>query len=322
MSCIEINCQNYSPQSLGLRHLQTVYKKDTVDILIQSKKGEENILKPIFLFIQGSLPRPLIMYDSAGVYPIVPFKADSLLNDYHLVVIGKPRIPLIADSKNLTDNFSYINPLTKQFPSNYINRNYLDYYVNRDLYIIQYLQKQKFINNKKCVVTGHSEGSTIAAKMAASSKIITHLIYLSGNPFGRIMSIIEDDRKNETDSMPLAENDFNYWQEVAASPDDMHSTGDTYKATYSFSIPPVEYLEKLSIPVFIAYGTNDYCSPFNDYVKVDMIRQHKTNFTFKAYIGLDHNFFPLLPNGDVNYAPDNWSKVALDFYHWLGTNKD
>ena len=62
-------------ENFGFRHLQTTYKNDTVDILIKSLKGEEQIKKPLLLFCQGSLPIPLIIkYDEngkKGIYKIV-----------------------------------------------------------------------------------------------------------------------------------------------------------------------------------------------------------------------------------------------------------
>ena len=44
-----------------------------------------------------------------------------------------------------------------------------------------------------------------------------------------------------------------------------------------------------------------YSSPFNDYLRIEMIRQKIKNFTFKAFIGTDHNYFPLKANGETNY---------------------
>jgi dienelactone hydrolase len=71
------------------------------------------------------------------------------------------------------------------------------------------------------------------------------------------------------------------------------SQGDTYKTTYEFSEPMITYLEKLKIPILVTYGTKDWSSPYNDFLRVDVIRKNKNNFTFKAYIGTEHNFFPL-----------------------------
>lgn len=56
-----VSGQNTLPEVFGFRHFQTIYKGDTVDILIKSKKGEELKKKPLLLFCQGSLPIPLII---------------------------------------------------------------------------------------------------------------------------------------------------------------------------------------------------------------------------------------------------------------------
>jgi hypothetical protein len=46
------------------------------------------------------------------------------------------------------------------------------------------------------------------------------------------------------------------------------------------------------------------------------LRQKKKNFTFKAYIGLEHNFFPLTSAGQPNYNIFNWNKVANEWLEW------
>lgn len=95
------------------------------------------------------------------------------------------------------------------------------------------------------------------------------------------------------------------------------SQGDTYKATYEFSHPPIKYLEKLKIPVLVSYGTKDWSALFNDFMRVDFIRQRKRNFTFQSYVGTDHNFFPLTADNKPNYDIFNWDKVADDWLKWL-----
>ncbi|MGL5889753.1 MAG: alpha/beta hydrolase family protein [Bacteroidia bacterium] len=315
-----ISAQTKKAEDFGFRHLQVVYKGDTVDILLKSKKGDEQKKKPVFLFCQGSLPQPLIKYDDMGAFGVFPFRTDSLASDFHLVIIGKPYIPLISETKALGNDMSYHDPSTGKAPQKYSERNYLDYYVNRNLEVITYLLQQQFVDGKKLIVAGHSEGSTIAAKLASVSKDVTHLIYASGNPLGRIMTMIGKDRKNETDtdSTRFAESQFEYWKEVVENKSSLDDTnGDTPKATYDFSLPPIEYLKQLKIPVLVCYGTNDYSSTGNDYLRVEMIREQRTNFTFKAYIGLEHNFFPLTETGKVDYDQFNWNKVADGWRTWI-----
>lgn len=308
-----------SAEDYGFKHIQTIFRSDTINILIKSKKGDENIRKPILLFCQGSLPQPLIKVAEEGIYNVFPFRTDSLEEKYHLVIISKPYVPLIADASKLNPDMTYCEPETKRFPKGYSDRNYLDYYVDRNIEVLKYLRKLNSIDGSKLIVAGHSEGSTIAAKIAMKYNKVTHLIYASGNPLGRIQTIINQYRakETETDSTRYAENYFDYWKQVVDEKNSLDDTyGDTYKATYDFSYPPINYLKKLKIPVLVCYGTKDLSSPFNDYLRIEMIRQHKTNFTFKAYIGLEHNFFEVSATGQIDYDKFNWDRVASDWLNW------
>ncbi|NVO19380.1 MAG: dienelactone hydrolase family protein [Bacteroidetes bacterium] len=320
---LQFLAQNPRPEDFGFRHLQMMYKGDSVDILLKSKAGEEFIRKPLFLFCQGSLPQPLIKTDGNQAYSVFPFNTDSLVKDFHLVIISKPNIPIIADVNSLGTNFVYLDPATGKFPRAYSELNLLDYYVDRDEAVIGFLLKLPFVANTALTVAGHSEGSTIAAKLAMKSKRVTHLIYASGCPVGRMLSIVERDRSMEedTDSTRFAESDFDYWESIAGNKENMDdSYGDTFKATYDFSYPPINYLRELKIPVLVCYGTKDWSAPFNDYLRFEMIRQKKKNFTFKAYIGLEHNFFPLDKQGRANQEILNWDKVAADWQEWIRKN--
>jgi dienelactone hydrolase len=309
--------QTKTPQDFGFRYIEFKYKTDKVDILVKSKKGDEEKPKPIFFFCQGSLPQPLIKYDEQGAYGVFPFNPDSLSSKHHIVIVSKPFIPLICDTKTLGNNFTYIDS-SGQFPKKYLERNLLSYYVDRNIKIINYLQKQSWVAKKQLVLAGHSEGSTIVAKIASISPLVTHLIYSGGNPLGRIMSIIQQSRASETDSTRTGEQELAYWQTVVENKDQIDGAlGDSYKTTYEFSYPPIEYLEKIKIPVLVCYGTKDWSSPFNDYLRVEMMRKGKKNFTFNAYLGNEHNYFPLNADNKPNYAIYNWDKVANDWLKWL-----
>lgn len=315
---LNVNAQKGKAEDYGFTHLVFNYKNDKVDILIKSKKGEEKIKKPLFFWCQGSLPQPLIKIDGKDVYGVFPFNPDSIAIKYHLVIVSKPYIPLICETKYLANNFTYLDSITSKFPIEYSERNLLDYYVERNIEILKYLRTQSWVSTKKLVVAGHSEGSTIAAKMAVKTSIITNLIYSGGNPMGRIMSMIIKARTLESDSVRYADNERDYWEYVVENKSSMdYSQGDSPKATFQFSIPPIQYLEKLKIPVLVCYGTKDYCSPFNDYMQIDFIRKGKKNFQFKAYIGTEHNYFPLTNENKPNYEIFNWDKVANDWLRWL-----
>lgn len=314
-----LSAQNKKPEDFGFRYLKTIYQKDTVDILILSKKGEEQKIKPVFLFAQGSLPTPLIILDKNDrPFQVFPFKPDSMLVDYHLAIIGKPGIPVIMSRTRLQSNFSYIDPATKSFPAKYILNDNVDFYVNRDVEVIKYLKKQSWVAKKRFVIAGHSAGSAIVAKLALVSKDITHIIYAGGDPMGRISTIIETIREDSTAKETDLEEEFSRWQQIVNdSTNTKTKTGDSNKTNYSYSIPPIEYLLKLKIPVLVAFGTKDYGAPFNNFLRLETIRLKKPNFTFKPYFGLEHNFFGFNKDGSINYEVYNWDKVGLDWLHWL-----
>lgn len=310
-----LHAQNKAPQDFGFRYLQMPFQQDPVNILVLSQKGQEQKQKPLLLFIQGSLPIPLIIYDEQGIYGTFPFRTQELLQHYHLAIIGKPFIPVVIESKHLPPNFTFLDPETGQFPVEYSERNNLDYYVARNLAVISFLKAQSWLSSRQLVVAGHSEGSTIAAKMATLSPDITHLVYSGGNPLGRIMTFIAKTRAVED---AQAESDLLFWQYVVNNAESLDgSEGDTPKTTYQFSLPPLHNLMQLSIPVLVTYGTRDTAAIFNDYLRVETVRAKKTNFTYKAYSPLEHNYFGLTPTGELDYNNYNWDKVVQDWLEWL-----
>ena len=303
------------PEDFGYKHIIFRYNKTIVDVLIQSKKGEENIKKPLFLFCQGSMPQPLLKYDETGLYGTFPFDVNDFLDEFHVVIVGKPGIPVISDVKDLKNNYQYLVE-NDSVPKTYSDNNYLDYYVNRNNFVINKLLKENWISKNKLVVAGHSEGSTIAAKLATKNNKVTHLIYSGGNPYGRFSSMLEEEiykRKN----YELIE----YWKFVVENKNNLeYNGGDTYKATYDFSQPSAVYLKKIKIPVFITYGTKDWNAPYNDLLQIESIQSDLKNLTFKPYFDVEHNFFPVNENREPNYEIYNWENVGKDWKNWLNKN--
>ncbi len=303
------------PEDFGYKSMSFKFQDDRVDLIIISRKGEEKMAKPLFFFCQGSLPRPVVIYDEKGLFGTLPFNETGFLDDYHIVIVAKPSIPIIANSNTLGDNFMYLKDKEKSIPpKGYTDRNYLDYYVFRNNFIIKQLGKERFVNKSKLIVAGHSEGSTIAAKMASLNPKITHLIYSGGNPFGRIVNILSEEKnKKET---------LNYWKEVVENANTInYNGGDTFKATYSFSLPQSENLLQLKIPILFTYGSKDVVANYNDLFQIEVIRDRKQNFTFLNYEGLEHNFFSVNENNEANYEMENWDKVANYWLVWLKNNK-
>lgn len=309
-----------SAEDFGYRYFTTEFKKDTIHIIVKSKKGEEKIKKPIFIFIQGSLAKPVLKYNGNKHFPPFPFSSNILEDEYHIIVINKPGIPFISDIADLEKNNEFIDKLTDLPPAEYLEKNNLDYFVERDNKVIEYLMKQNWVDSSKIVVAGHSEGSTIAVKLAEANQNVTQLIYSGGTPYySRIASIISQDRATESDSTNWVEKDFDYWKNTTQNRFDIsRSHGyNTYKGTYSFSENLSYTFKKLKIPILVSYGTKDLACPYVDLLQIEMIENKKNNIDFKAYLGLEHNYFPLNTDGSINYDEFNWDKVASDWKQWL-----
>jgi dienelactone hydrolase len=304
------------------QHKKVNFEGDTVHILIKSELGDEGKAKPLFLFLQGSLPIPLCVFGSQGAYGVFPFKTDSLLKFYHIAIVGKPGVPVAMPEGKLRPDMTYIDSATRQYPKAYSDRNYLGYYVRRNQAVLTHLLKLPMLSKDKLVIAGHSEGSTTAAKLASVDKRVTHVIYAGGNPLGRMNTILARTRQQDDSLGTGAKDEFAYWEAVVADSTSLDaSQGDTYRATYSNSIPPITYLMALKIPVLVTYGTKDLATPFLDYLHLETIRKKRTNFTYHTYVGLDHNFFGILPNGQPNYSDFNWDKVAFGWARWLAGKK-
>ena len=308
--------QPKTPADFGYRHLTMRYQHDTVDILVLSKKGEELTRKPVFLFVQGSLPTPLLKYNEHGNFSVFPFETAEYLADYHLLIISKPGVPLVADVKTLTPRYEYVDPKTDLPPVSYCQRNYLDYYVARDAAVLRYLARQPWVETKNITAMGHSEGSNVVARLARQPGPLSKVVYLSGSPLGRMLTVIAGNRQ-DADSVG-AENNFAYWREVVATPIQNNCLGDTHLLVSSLSSTqtPLDDFKHSRIPVFVGYGTRDRSALLEDYLRLEMIRAGKTNLTFRAYEGLEHNFMGFT-NGKVDEQKWNWDRVAHDFFAWV-----
>src|SRR5687768_7990098 len=154
----EATAQKYKPEDYGYRFLKTHYKKDTVDVVVVSKKGEELKKKPIILIEKGSLPIPLVTLTDTAFYPIMPFRDKIFTTDYHLVYISKPGVPAKVHYSKLSPRGEYNDPKTGLFPQFYQERNNLEYYVDRDAQVLKFLKKQPWVDKTRMVIAGHSEG--------------------------------------------------------------------------------------------------------------------------------------------------------------------
>lgn len=303
-----------TPEEFGYRHLVVLFGRDSVDVLVQSPKGEEQTKKPLLLWCQGSLPRPLILYDERGAFGGLPFLSEGQRPDCHIALIGKPGIPLVADARTLDPGYNFVDKKTHTPPRYYCQRNYLEYYVRRNEAVVRYLKKQPWVDRARVVAGGHSEGSGVVARLAAVPGLVSRAVYLSGSPLGRELTEVARDPADSTGTG--IEMEFAQWQHAVDHPTQNDCTpGDSDKNVYSHGQPDLPYLLKARVPVFVGYGTRDAGAMANDYLRLEAIRLHKNTFTFHPYLGREHNFFSF-KNGHVNSEDWYWEQVGRDFLRW------
>lgn len=270
------------PEDFGYRHIKLKYLDDPVDIIVISKVGEERIAKPLFLFCQDSLPKPIIRYSEKRLYEVLPFQEEELLVDFHIVIVGKPFIPVISNTDKLTKDFLFLKDHERGIATRgYLDRNYLDYYAFRNNSILKQLFKFRWAKTSKLVVAGQGEGSSIAVKMATINKKITNLIYWGGSPYGNVAGTLEENHL-KTPSNSLISNDiFAKWRNIVENCTEIEYNGlETSKSIYSFSAPQRDNLLGLKIPILFCYDREDSNAILNDLFQLEAIRakSHKIEF--------------------------------------------
>jgi dienelactone hydrolase len=300
------------PEAFGYRRLVVMFGRDSVQVLLLSKPGEDTRKKPLLLWEQGSIPTPLVLYDEHGPYTPFGFHPKKVLESCHIAIISKPGIPLTFDVTNQDPNRIFRE---RQPPAYYCARNYLDYCVRRDEAVLRYLKKQPWVEASRVVIGGHSQGTSVVAHLAAVPGLVSRAVYLSGNPLGRNMSMLAQAR--QAADTTAAGWIFRRWQTVVADPSIADCKGDDPRNAYGFGTSEMPELLRTKVPVFVGFGTLDQGVAGDDYLRLETIRQHRTNFTFREYPGREHNFFGV-KNGQPDYDDFYWDQVGEDFLRWAG----
>ena len=299
-------------------------KNDTIEFLVADTVL--NRKKPVLLYCQGSLPFPLY-YDLKGKKElfgggIANFNLDSIRKHYHLVVISMPKTPFCVAENHLNRDYCYVPDTSKQvFLNEFYYADVLDNYVFRANEVISFLRKQNWVDNRKLVVAGHSQGTHVAVVLASKNKYITQLGLFSYDPFGRVEKIIRGIRKDaEMNKISWGKadtliNDRYEFNKAIHDPEFLKEHPE-YLNWNSFAQSTIEILLKLEIPIYVAYGTNDNSAALCDYLPVYFDRAKKGNLILKRYVNREHNFYGIDEKGRGNYKDKHWEEVVNSFVRW------
>jgi pimeloyl-ACP methyl ester carboxylesterase len=306
---------------------------DTTTFVVFGNRDDLRVKKPLFMFRQGSQPMPLIHHYQDGYYmPVSPFRFSEYKDKYHFVMVSKPGVKLVADSIYLDQYRKAMHSgdssgvfVTKK----YLMNNYREKYVQQCSQVIDFLVEQYWIDDRKVVFCGGSEGFTVGADLLANhTKLVTHAILFSGNTERRFENIIfqlRQESKTGNKNAEQAQEEINQlyevWEDICRNPLLVDkSFGDSYRAWYSFSVRNLDHLKKIEIPLYVAYGTDDgEISTNMDMLPVEFAAAGKKNLTFKPYLNHDHQFYQLKKNavGEVIEKVYRGDRVAAEWMQWL-----
>ncbi len=305
-------------------HFQLTTKKDTIDFVIADTST--TIQKPVLLFCQGSQPVPLFLdLKKQGIYPVAlsNFNVDEMKKHYHIAVISMPKTPIIVGPDNLNKSYCYITDTTEEhsYSTEYLLADYMENYVRRANIVLKYLLKQDWVDSKELIVAGHSQGARVAVCIAASNKKVSKLGLFGYNPHGRIDQQIRQARKDAEKNKitweqadAIINNQYDFYKDILN--EDMVKKNPSLVSWKSFSKPTLEKLLQLTIPIYLAYGSDDIITDYCDLIPLYFIEKQKTNLTRKFYPNLEHNFFKIKKDGSIDYAKGRWNSVMNEFIEW------
>lgn len=311
------NSDEFYLDKVGYEKAEVITKNDTVVFLI-SKNNLSN-LKPTIVFLQGSMPLPLVFHDEISTNTIIPFSTKEYVEKFNFVIVARKGVPLLGTYDR--DSKGYVNE-KGDIPELYTKNNNLNYRVNQVKEVLSFLSKNNRFKNKPIFVLGHSEGYRVAAKLAENKNKIAKLVCLSADPFNRLSESILRERINgfldyKNDSVQFTidklTNDFKKipLNKVKFKDNVGFNNWVSYNDNLSY-----ESLKKYKKPILVVYGTADIGSIHNDLLPFLI---SSSNLKIKAYPNYGHNFekkeFGI--NGEQLETSYHWDEVFKDIVEWL-----
>lgn len=304
------------------RQFSLISKNDTIDFVVADTNL--TVKKPIFFFAQGSLPIPLFVnFPGQGVYPMSlgNFDMETLNKHFHVVVVSMPKIPVLVSSNQVNERYMYMADTTNSnsVPDAYLKADYLENYVNRANKVLAFLRKQKWVDNSRLVAAGHSQGSRIVAELAATNPKITHAGLFGFSPLSRVQEQVWLNYKEFIlGHLTWEEYEAKQKQQTEFQKQITSDKGEDigFIPWKSFTGIGFERLAKVKTPIYIALATEDKCAFLNELIPIYFIQFGKTNYELKRYNGLEHNYFPVLADGKVDYENGKWAEVMNAFVAW------
>ena len=296
-------------------------KKDTIHILRNNISETE---KPTLIFLQGSLPIPLLFRDNQDIFPNIPFDYKELSKKWNIILIARKGVPLIGQFPNDANG---VNDSEGHEPMEYRKHNHIYYRVWQAKTVIDYLYHQKYVDKKSIYVMGHSEGYRVGAKLATSTNKIAKIVLANTSPFTRtaheiqeiqtqaILTKKHEEAQNKIDSL------LTDYHQYDGNIEKHRNNFDIYGWLSYERNQPIKYFQKIKIPFLIIGGTNDVRSTQNQLLPF-LVKNN--NMQLKMFPGYDHNFFKEEwdAKGNPLESTYHWDDVFQYCFDWFLKNHE
>ena len=299
-----------------VKHIYT--KNDTITYI--HSKTDLNSRKPLLIFLQGSLAKPLFCCEGNYCQSILPFNYKKYLDRYNFAIIARKGIPIEG---SFTDAEGFKDKQGKP-PIEFMENDNLEYRVFQLQNVTNNLKKEKWVDHSKIYIVGHSEGYEVLAKFGEKDKIANKYVFMSGSPFNRTTEYILQERLKQYSSKNISDNieeNINkhlkfrdYYLELENQQKSLVA-----KNWYSYNKEfAYKSLNKIKTKSLIINGTLDNNSIHND--MLPLLVDTKI-FDIKNLPGLDHNFFSK-GKDELNNEIDifGWDTVFEMVINWIENN--
>ncbi|MCB9425926.1 MAG: hypothetical protein H6584_02685 [Flavobacteriales bacterium] len=292
--------------NVGFSKIELLTKKDTITFLIT--KNDLKKPKPVIVFLQGSLPIPIIQNHQKTIFP---FEIKPYVDLCHFVIIARKGVLIQGDYDE-----------NEKISDEYHQNNNLYYRVNQVDEVIHYLRKQEFVDKSKIYVIGHSEGYRVGAKLAENNTDIAKLVCMSADPFNRSTEMILRERikcfdqKNDSISNQKIDDYIrNYENKEEYKKQNLQNINFMNWYSYESELA-YKSLEKYNAPILVVYGTNDIGST-NNYLLPYLLPN--ADLTLKSYSDYGHNYEKEEFDKEGNQLENSWhwDDVFKDVSEWL-----
>ncbi|WP_187696572.1 alpha/beta hydrolase family protein [Xanthovirga aplysinae] len=300
----------------------------TINFYVSKNKIEES--KPLLVLLDGSGHLPIYskVKKSDGtsfIFSSNPFRYKAISEKYHVVLISKPGVPFLDSLKaESQQEFKRNYPPSKAYTKHLS----LDWRVNTTSKIIDYLTQELVVKDNEVIAIGYSEGGHVVPKLALINKKVKKIVNIVGGGLNQFNDFITENRlKGQKGLISAVEAQQNV-DSLYAVFDDIYKNplstdnfwlGHTYKRWASFCKDiPLENMLSLDIPILLISGGQDQNTPIAglDYVKLEFLRNNKTNLTYKVYPNCDHWFNDQKMNS-------NRLLEMIDFvFDWIGSSRE